>query len=376
MIIEFMRSSSYANWDFCEQQYFLNYVLGIDRKVGKKADLGTTTHKVLEILAVLKKEQQEGKTVVEYKDNVIGEITVDTTTWLEPYRLSNTEVEFINSTRVNKQVYKTEAKLNYGHVRYGVPVVTEIIERVFSYYKEKSTCDEKWYPMDLKNVTNWVWMALDYNNGGFDPRKREIVAPETQFNIELPYEWAKYLYEFKGESIEGRLKLKGTIDLLTKIDDNTYEVVDWKTGQRLNWATGKEKNYASLCNDFQLLLYHYACHYLFPDIEQIMVTIFFVRDGGPFSICFDKNNLKQTEEMIYNRFMEIKKNTRPRMIDPLQESFKCNKICDYYKQKGPDGKTNLCRHIYKETGVIGIDKVVEQYKNPNFNFGDYQSPGE
>ena len=34
--------------------------------------------------------------------------------------------------------------------------------------------------------------------------------------------------------------IKGTIDLVTKIDDNVIEVVDWKTGQRKNWATGSK----------------------------------------------------------------------------------------------------------------------------------------
>ena len=42
----------------CEQQYFLEYVLGYRSPSNKKADKGTIVHKVLEILAGIKLSQQ------------------------------------------------------------------------------------------------------------------------------------------------------------------------------------------------------------------------------------------------------------------------------------------------------------------------------
>ena len=53
IIVTYFRSSSYNTHSMCEQQYFLEYVLGYRGPSGQKADKGTIVHKVLEILAVI-----------------------------------------------------------------------------------------------------------------------------------------------------------------------------------------------------------------------------------------------------------------------------------------------------------------------------------
>ena len=93
-----------------------------------------------------------------------------------------------------------------------------------------------------------------------------------------------------GEEFTGRLAIKGTIDLVTEVDDGVIEVVDWKTGQRKDWATGEQKDYEKLSKDPQLLLYYYAISKLFPQYEQAIMSIFYIRDGGPFSLCFDESD--------------------------------------------------------------------------------------
>ena len=61
MITTYFRSSSLNNWKYCELQYFMTYVLGHYSPSGKKADLGTITHAVLETLAICKKRTQFNK---------------------------------------------------------------------------------------------------------------------------------------------------------------------------------------------------------------------------------------------------------------------------------------------------------------------------
>ena len=41
MIVTYIRSSSYGNYDFCQMQYFMTYVLGYRSESGKKAQQGT-----------------------------------------------------------------------------------------------------------------------------------------------------------------------------------------------------------------------------------------------------------------------------------------------------------------------------------------------
>ena len=75
--------------------------------------------------------------------------------------------------------------------------------------------------------------------------------------------------------VQGQLAIKGTIDLVTKINDDTIEVVDWKTGRRMDWATGEVKDYKKLESDPQLLLYYYAISKLYPEFpNRIMKSIF------------------------------------------------------------------------------------------------------
>ena len=80
----------------------------------------------------------------------------------------------------------------------------------------------------------------------FDPRNRNILCPEQQFDIVIDKPWAEYEYKTTKETIKGQLAIKGTIDLITQINDDTLEIIDWKTGRRLDWATGEEKTQSKL----------------------------------------------------------------------------------------------------------------------------------
>ena len=376
MLITYMRSSSYSNFDFCQMQYYINYVLGIQRGTSPKAAKGTATHKVLELLANMKLQFQKEQTGwIDFKDKELGKLgTIYLTKFLNPYTLSQTEVDEINRTRINKQTYKTECSVPYGHIRYGVELVEELIAKVCKHY------DNGWAPVDHRDITNWVWMTLDYNNGAFDPRRRNIVAAEPHFNFGIDREWAKYNWTLaNGEEISGKLEIKGTIDLITQVGDGILEIVDWKSGQRLDWTSRFDndvKTYAKLQKDFQLMLYYYAARKLYPDVKQIIVTIFFIRDGGPFTMCYDEHTLAETEDRLRDRFNEIGQCIRPTMQDPTQCNFKCKFICDYFKTVSPDNKTNLCRFIHDKIHEVGIDEVTKAYTNSRFNIGHYEAPGE
>jgi hypothetical protein len=371
-----MRSSSYANFDFCQQQYYMTYVLGLTRETSKKAAMGTSVHKVLECLANIKKQfDATGCDIIDFHDKELGGVvSIDKNKWLEPYTLTNIEVDQINRTRINKQTYIDDAKLSYGHTRYGIEFIAKLIDLSTKHYAEN------WNPVDYKDVTNFVWMTLDYNNGMFDPRRRKIVDAEPHFDILIDRPWAAYDWTLpNGEKISGKLGIKGTIDLITEVGDGIIEIVDWKTGQRIDWASRKDndiKTYEKLCQDFQLMLYYYAAHYLYPKAKQIIVTIFYVRHGGPFTVCFDDNTLAKVEHRLKQRFHEIKNCEAPELLDPYHQSFKCKYICDYFKKKSPDGKQCMCDFIHDEILRYGIETTTAMHMNPNFNIGTYEAPGE
>ena len=79
----------------CEQQYFIEYILGWRGLSNKKADKGTIVHKVLEILAYIKKNQQDSNN--SFIDDIVGEIFVDK---YDLYNIYNPVVSMTQRPRV------------------------------------------------------------------------------------------------------------------------------------------------------------------------------------------------------------------------------------------------------------------------------------
>lgn len=328
----------------CEQQYFIEYNLGIRSPSNKKADKGTIVHKVLEVLAGIKLSQQNNRT--EYIDDILGAINVD---------------------------------------RYNL---NTIIEKVYKYYTTQFK-NHEWDTKDYKDCHSWVNKAITDHNGTFDPRSRVIVQPEQHFDIVIDKPWAYYKYETKDGILEGNLAIKGTMDLITKVNDSTLEMIDWKTGKRLDWATGQEKTLAKLYKDPQLMIYHYALSKLYPEYEHVIATINFINDGGAFSICFDKKDLSETESIIRKKFEIIKKCKKP----ILSKSWKCSKLCHFgkttfentsvlpileYRDGQVCSKGNYmtkCEQIKHEIELKGMKTVIDEYTTEGYTIGKYKAPG-
>jgi hypothetical protein len=253
--------------------------------------------------------------------------------------------------------------------------VNDLIDKSYESYTTQES-HHNWYRKDKDECRKWTWMALDWNSGQFDPRNRDIVAPEPHFDIPIDEDWAKFKYTMPdGREVEGQLAIKGTIDLVTQVDKDTIEVVDWKTGRRIDWATGEEKTYEKLLSDPQLLLYNYAISKLFPDYKQAIMTIFFIKDGGPFSMCFEKADHDKFLEMLKNRFQDIQQNMTPKPISVDRSNWKCTKLCHYCKNDWKDTGENMCIYIEKHLQKHGMDKTIKECTREGFDIGFYEAPG-
>lgn len=374
MIITFARSSSIANFKFCEMQYFLTYNLGLLRPSSKKADQGSAVHKVLEWLASGKQYLQNNPDA----KNVLMDgcnLEFKREEFLEQYKLTDDEVAQVNKERINKAIYKSDASIKSGHTRRGSKMVKALVEESCKYYSTKSS--EAWTKASYRDVENWTWIALDYRGGIYDPRLRTIKNPEQHFDLLIDADWAHY--DFIGpdnQRLQGQYGIKGTVDLITELDSDTIEVVDWKTGQRLDWATGEVKTYDKLCNDVQLMLYYYALTKVYPQYKNILITIFFIRDGGPFTVCFEPHQLSMVEDKLREHFEGVSACDIPEMCSKDQSDFKCTRICNYYKEQLPGTNCNTCKHIQNEIKKNGINDTISKYKRPDFEFGHYEAPGE
>lgn len=339
MIVTYIRSSSYNNYAYCQMQYFITYVLGHQSDSGKKAELGTIVHKVMEVLAKLKKFSQDfpSKTKMIVEDDALGTI----------------------------EVKKSEL--------YTKGLVTGLLQKSFNFYSSASK--HNFTKADNNDCVKLVNDTLSYNDGQFDPRNRKIIAAEPHFDIPIDEPWAFYEYMIDGKLVKGQLAIKGTIDLITESSDGIIEAIDWKTGKRLDWATGEEKTYEKLCSDPQLLLYNYAISKLYPEYHQSIMTIFFIKDGGPFSMCFDKSDETRFLKMLKNRFLDIQQNQSPRPISETRESWKCTRLCHYCKNNWPGTDENMCIHIENTLKAKGMEQTIKECTRPGFDIGFYSAPG-
>ena len=310
MIIIYLRSSSATDLELCQHKYYINYCLGYHFEAGKAANLGTTLHKCMELLALRKVTEQNNGIVFTEPDT--------------------------------KQVLPVTITPN------------EALDFAYNLYKEKYN----FVPKDKETVRTNLWDALLYRDGMFSPLKREIVHPEKYFDIEMPQEWARYSYKIGNETITGKLHIKGTSDLVTKVNHNTIEYIDWKSGKDDCWVTGDKKDYNKLRNDFQLRLYHYALHQEFPDFNKIL-TLFYTKKEcqGPRTIYFDQYDIPETELIIKRYFEKAKSIIKPTLIYP---SYKCN-FCPFSKEKWKNTGKTYCEFFKNEIRRNGLDKTTEQY---------------
>lgn len=361
MIITYLRSSAIGTLEFCELKYYIGYNLGFKEQSNVKTDQGTIVHKTLELLALCKKSHQDGKKTFTDTENIVKRLKV------QDYLDTN---DNINS----------------------------LIENIYYYYSSRLT-HNNWTNKHLVECKNSVYKVLGTK---FDPRQRNIVDAEPHFDFEIQEPWAYYKYNLDDKNLEGFLSMKGTIDLVTQIDDGIYEIVDWKNGKRLNWATGEEKTHDKLQDDVQLRIYHYAASRLYPDANQIIITINFINDGGPFTMVYDKSDLPQTENMIRQYFEKIKNSQKPELIHPNKRYLlcdngfkldKCKRFCHFGKNtfagthveplinKHNNRLTrqgqpmSMCEQVHYMLQYRDIDKVTANVKKPNHDISHYHAPG-
>jgi ferredoxin-thioredoxin reductase catalytic subunit len=312
MNVKYLRSSSVTTYEDCQFKYFLEYVLNLPSPSGKKAMLGTIVHHVLELLAKASKINRTGK------------------------------------------ILDTEYLLHICWSRY----IGEL---------EGMELGEKDYKFCQKTINKVI-------DSPYNPSNLKVIDTEKRFQI--PVNGESFSYNSFNPTINeietGNCELRGTMDLVTEIDKDTLEVIDWKTGLRKCWSTGKEKDYSYLFdNDIQLRMYDLACSILYPQYKHRLMTVHFINKGGPFTVAFDDSEREKTLKVLNSHFSRISNNQCPSRIkeDKPKSSWKCRNVCHFGKSKASNGNC-WCDNIFYYLLHNGIDKTilkVEELKNKERN---------
>ena len=105
------------------------------------------------------------------------------------------------------------------------------------------------------------------------------------------------------------------------------------------------------------------------------MTIYYIRDGGPFSMCFDKPDQKKFLGMLENRFKQIKRNDFPQPISRNRTHFKCTKLCHFHKNKWPGTNISMCEHVEEHLKAFGEEDTVNRCTRDGHSIGYYEAPG-
>jgi len=322
MIVTYLRSSSMGTFKMCEQKFFLNYVIGLPSPSNLAAVKGSVCHKVLECMALGKLAVQNGEKT--YDAEELGILEVDTM-W-----------DFDLLLDLSIAMYEQKEKVEFSK-------------------KDRKDCRE------------WTNNELTWTNGAYDPRNLHIVSPEQHFDFEIKEDWARYSYKIGDQTLDGYLGLRGTIDLIT-LEDEQLSIIDHKSGGRKNWKTFKTKEYEDLEQDIQFLLYYYACSVLYPEYDSILFTVFWMKDGGPFTFLYDRSMLPGIEKRIRGYFEDIKKVQIPKMEIGKQCSFCAYSKISHKYQDSP------CAFFNEQVLKKGINQVVAEYGDKKV-FSTYDGGG-
>ena len=319
MLIPYIRSSLLGNWELCQTQCVLTYAMGMESKAGAAASMGSCVHKMMELRALGSMAQKSGKESFEYEH--WGTIE---SSWA------------MNLDQTIDKCHENQLELD-NHV------------------------DPK--KIIKSKILGWAKKAIeDYPQ--YDPINLNIIAIEQYFDIEIQEEWAKYKKELNGVMYEGYMKIKGTVDCILSHTDDIIEVFDYKTGSRKCFATEKEKTLEYLKEDKQLLFYLYALNKLYPGKTFIM-TLYFINDGGIYSVIGDGEMLQRAEDMIKEKYLEITTVQNPTVRNAKRNDFKCIHCCKYSKPANFTRGMSVCEFMQNKFKTIGVEKTVEKYIDIN-----------
>jgi hypothetical protein len=212
------------------------------------------------------------------------------------------------------------------------------------YYNDEPHIAEQIQNDKLKKVCKGIHELLASE---YTPVRDNTISAEAAFNIPLiepqfllPGEDAKYF------------TLRGRIDRVDKLNDDTIEVVDYKSGTRINYdsADRHKKEPSDLHKEIQPRMYHLAAKDLYPWAKNVLVTFIYFTDGGPVTVPFCDEDIVETRNMLLRRFRAIKGNQDPQR----NISWKCRKLCSF----GLDG---TCDNVWNEGKEFGLPFVEDKY---------------
>lgn len=303
-----LSASKLKCYEMCAFKYYLSYGLYARGAATFAAELGTAIHWLLEMYAqaVMHGKDEDGRTVEDLDQE-----------WKK--LLQKEGFEKLNSWRTCRHVKKVEKSCDTCPAHKVDENGSRTCRLVNANPKTFGGCPwNAW--VEAQNMVQRVMSPTGPANV-FHPDKK-IIGTEDQFGIEF-------------EAPDGNIvTLNGLMDMVIELDEDTVEIVDYKTGRFKMSYNAAEK-------DLQLRMYYLAAKRMYPQYKTHMVTVMYLNEGiKSITPAFgDKTEEQLLREIafIYNNIVETDFPDRIRDT-PYGDKpdFKCKYMCD----------TKLCDDAY------------------------------
>ncbi len=125
-------------------------------------------------------------------------------------------------------------------------------------------------------------------------------------------------------------QITGRIDRIDKLDDGTFEVIDYKT-------TKKMPAQSDVDNNLQLLIYYLGIVNRWPSLEKedrpVKLSLYYLRHGEKLSVIRKKEVIKETQQKILDLINQINKSKFEPRVNPLCDWCQYQQYCPLYKHK-------------------------------------------
>lgn len=282
----------------------MHYILGMESRAGKAALQGRIVHRVFEIMAKRRKRGKENIDPILLLDKVWDKLTS-----------KSPEIEIRRvTTRIDKETGNFKEAADFKKCR--VALETILADSFYNPYNLKILNAEQWFILELPGKE---WKCLDQD------------GKCHQFTV------------------------RGFIDLIHEINEDTIEIVDWKTGNRKNFYTQEPIDEIALTREVQSRLYHLAVYFLYPKYENILITFYYTNESGPITIALSKDDLAITIATLYRFFTTIQKDT----LIHRNRHWTC-KMCSF-------NKNDICSRVWSDLCTMGGEYVKDRYGKLNYD---------
>ncbi|MBI5045890.1 MAG: PD-(D/E)XK nuclease family protein [Candidatus Niyogibacteria bacterium] len=164
------------------------------------------------------------------------------------------------------------------------------------------------------------------------PWNFHVVDLESRFDVELadPETGEKHV-------------LAGIIDRIDKIDDHTYEIIDYKTARKM-------PSQNILDHNLQMSIYHLGLLRRWPHLEakNIKLSLYFLKHNEKISTERDADSLEKTKASIISTINEIEERVKDQDFPAIP-----GPLCDWcgYKEVCP-----MWQHLYKKD-ALGEEEI-------------------